>query len=153
MAAFEDLISELEPTLDRLWKAPALRRAEHTTIPARPGVYLFTRRDEAVHVGQAENLHRRLAEQCRPSSGHTKATLAFAVARRAARGEGLDVDGPPARLATSDAFVPFFDRAKEAVAALPVRFLEVESPELRTLFAVYGSMALGTGESATDGAS
>ncbi len=152
MAAFEDLISELEPTLDRLWKAPAHPRAEHTTIPARPGVYLFTRRDDAVHVGQAENLNRRLAEQCRPSSGHTRATLAFAVARRAARGEGLDVDGPPARLATSDAFVPFFDRAKEAVAALPVRFLELESPELRTLFAVYGSMALGTSESATDGA-
>jgi hypothetical protein len=114
---------------------------------------VFTRRDEAVHVGQAENLNRRLAEQCRPSSGHTRATLAFTVARRAARGEGLDVDGPPARLATSDAFVPFFDRAKEAVAALPVRFLEVESPELRTLFAVYGSMALGTSESATDGSS
>ncbi len=46
--------------------------------------------------------------------------------------------------------MPFFDRAKEAVAGLPVRFLEVESPELRTLFAVYGSMALGTTES--DGA-
>ncbi len=150
MAAFEDLISQLEPTLERLWDAPAAPRAEHKTIPTAPGVYLFTRRDEPVHVGQAEDLHRRLAEQCRPSSGHTRATLAFSVARRAARGEGIDVDGPPARLATSDAFVPFFDRAKEAVAGLPVRFLEVESPELRTLFAVYGSMALGTTES--DGA-
>jgi hypothetical protein len=151
VAAFEDLISELEPMLERLWKAPAHPRAEHTTIPAAPGVYLFTRRDDPVHVGQAEDLHRRLAEQCRPSSGHTKATLAFAVARRAARGEGVDVDGPPARLATSDTFVPFFARAKEAVAGLPVRFLEVESPELRTLFAVYGSMALGTSESSGAG--
>ena len=35
-------------------------------------------------------------------------------------------------------------RAKEAVAGLPVRFLEVESRELRTVFEVYGAMALGT---------
>ena len=31
------------------------------------------------------------------------------------------MDGPPARLATSDDFVPYFVRAKEAVASLPVR--------------------------------
>jgi hypothetical protein len=150
VAAFEDLISRLEPTLERLWDAPAAPRAEHTKIPTSPGVYLFTRRDEPVHVGEANDLRRSLAEQCRPSSGHSKATLAFAVARRAARSEGIDVDGPPARLATSDSFVPFFDQAKEAVAGLPVRFVELESPELRKLFAVYGSMTLGTTEA--DGA-
>ena len=53
------------------------------------------------------------------------------------------MDGPPARLATSDDFSPYFARAKEAVAGLPVRFLEVESRELRALFEVYGSLALG----------
>jgi hypothetical protein len=146
VAEFEKLTAQLEPLLRRLWEAPAASRAEHGTIPAAPGVYLFTRRDEPVHVGQAADLRKRLAEQCRPSSGHTRATLAFAIARRAARREGIDVDGPPARLATSDEFVPFFDRAKEAVAALPVRYLEVDSPELRQLFEVYGTLALGTGD-------
>jgi hypothetical protein len=150
VAAFNDLVDQLEPLLERLWKAPAAPRAKHTRIPARPGVYLFTRRDEPVHVGEAADLRRRLAEQCRPSSGHTKATLAFAIAKRAATREGIAVDGPPARLATSDDFAPFFTRAKEAVAALPVRYVEVESRDLRALFEVYGSLALGTNESATD---
>jgi hypothetical protein len=146
VAEFEALIAQLEPLLGRLWDSHAAKRAEHASIPAAPGLYLFTRRDEPVHVGQAHDLRRRLAEQCRPSSGHTKATLAFDIARRAARREGIDVDGPPARLATSDDFVPHFARAKEAVSELPVRFLEVDSPELRTVFEVYASLTLGTAE-------
>jgi hypothetical protein len=150
VAEFEALIAQLEPLLGRLWDSHAVPRAEHATIPAAPGLYLFTRRDEPVHVGQAPDLRRRLAEQCRPSSGHTKATLAFEIAKRAARREGIDVDGPPARLATSDEFVPYFARAKEAVAGLPVRFLEVEPAELRILFEVYGPLTLGTGGSAAD---
>ena len=132
------------------WDAPAAPRSEHSKIPAAPGVYLFTRNDEPVNVGQAPDLRRRLAEQCRPSSGHSKATLAFEIAKRAADREGVAVDGPPSRLATSDDFSPYFTRAKEAVAGLPVRFLEVESRELRALFEVYGSLALGTTESASD---
>ena len=99
-----------------------------------------------MQVGQAPDLRRRLAEQCRPSSGHTKATLAFEIAKRAATREGVEVDGPPARLATSDDFSPYFVRAKEAVAELPVRFVEVESRELRTVFEVYGALALGTAD-------
>jgi hypothetical protein len=152
VAEFEQLVGRLEPLLAELWEAPAAPRAEHGRIPAVPGVYLFTRNDQPLNVGQAPDLRRRLAEQCRPSSGHTKATLAFEIAKRAAAREGIDVDGPPARLATSDDFVPFFDRAKEAVAELPVRYVEVESRELRTLFEVYASLALGTTESATDAA-
>ena len=97
-----------------------------------------------MHVGEAADLRRRLAEQCRPSSGHTKATLAFEIAKRAATREGVEVDRPPARLATADDFSPFFVRAKEAVAELPVRFLEVDSRELRAVFEVYGALALGT---------
>jgi hypothetical protein len=149
LAAFDELIAQLEPLLGRLWDAPALPRAEHESIPKAGGVYLFTRRDEPVYVGHAPDLRRRLAEHCRPSSSHTKATLAFEIARRAADREGIDVDGPPARLATSDDFVPYFLRAKEAVAELPVRFVEVERTELRTLFQVYGSLALGTGDYGT----
>jgi hypothetical protein len=152
VAEFEALVGRLEPLLEELWGAPAAPRSDHGRIPAKPGVYLFTRNDEPVHVGQAPDLRRRLAEQCRPSSGHTKATLAFEIAKRAAAREGVSVDGPPARLATSDDFSPFFTRAKEAVADLPVRYLEVESRELRTLFEVYGSLALGTTESASDAA-
>jgi hypothetical protein len=144
VAAFDDLIARLEPLLEQLWKAPAAPRAEHSGIPAAPGVYLFTRRDQPVHVGQAPDLRRRLAEHCRPSSGHTKATLAFEIAKRAATREGVEVDGSPARLATSDDFSPYFVRAKEAVAELPVRFVKVESRELRAVFEVYGSLALGT---------
>ncbi len=144
VAAFDDLIARLEPLLEELWEAPAAPRAEHGQIPAAPGVYVFTRRDEPVHIGQAPDLRRRLAEHCRPSSGHTKATLAFEIAKRAATREGIEVDGPPARLATSDDFTPYFVRAKEAVAELPVRFVEVDSRELRTVFEVYGALALGT---------
>jgi hypothetical protein len=150
VAAFDDLVGRLEPLLEELWAAPAAPRFEHAKIPAAPGVYLFTRNDQPVNVGQAPDLRRRLADQCRPSSGHTKATLAFEIAKRAADREGVAVDGPPARLATSDDFAPYFVRAKEAVAELPVRFVEVESRELRALFEVYGSLALGTSESATD---
>ena len=147
VAAFDDLIARLEPLLERLWQAPAAPRAEHSEIPTAPGVFLFTRHDEPVHVGQAADLRRALAEQCRPSSGHTKATLAFEIAKRAATREGVEVDRPPARLATSDDFSPFFVRAKEAVAELPVRFVEVDSRELRAVFEVYGALALGTATS------
>jgi len=143
VAAFEDLIAGMEPLLFRLWETPAAPRADHHDVPRSPGVYLFSRDDRPLYIGQSANLRQALAEQCRPSSGHTKATFAFAVARRAAAGEGVDVDGPPARLATSDEFVPYFAKAKQAVAALPVRYLTVDSVDERGVFEVYGRLVLG----------
>jgi hypothetical protein len=152
VAAFDEVIARMEPLLEQLWDSPAATRDEHESVPAAPGLYLFTRGDDPVYVGQAPNLRRRLGEHCRPSSGPSKATLAFEIAKRAARREGIDVDGPPSRLATSDEFVPYFASSKQAVAELPVRFIELESPELRTVFEVYAALALDTGQYGADDA-
>ena len=129
----------------------AAPRSDHGRIPAAC-VYLFTRNDEPVHVGQAPTCAAAWRSSAARRPGHTKATSAFEIASAPPRARGSTWTGPPARLATRDDFVPFFTRAKEAVAELPVRYLEVESRELRTSSRSTAWLALGTTEFATDAA-
>lgn len=115
------------------------------TVPRAPGVYLFSEHDRPVYVGQTRNLRRRLAQHTGAWARENQATFAFNRARDEA---ALDPTFNPRRtrkeLAGDSSFRTMFSRARERVAAMSVRFVEVDDPELRTVFEVYASVALGT---------
>ena len=79
-ARWEQLLQRLAPLLGDLLAAPAARRRAQI-VPPLPGLYLFGDDSNPIYVGQTRNLRRRLADHCRPSSDHFKASLAFLIAR------------------------------------------------------------------------
>jgi predicted GIY-YIG superfamily endonuclease len=111
-------------------------------IPKSPGIYLFVDGKTPIYVGQSRNLRARLDQHCQRSSGILSASLAFNIAKEQCWGKN-----PPKRRAEVQEhrqFKQFFRAAKEGLDKMEVRWIEVESPELRTVLEVYIAVLLGT---------
>ena len=135
--------AQMRPLLERLLAAPRAPRARRR-VPAAPGVYLFSDGERYRYVGQTRDLRRRLGQHTRPSGTHNSATLAFLIAVEEATLSGLDVQRSRAKLQADPVFAEHFGRAKETVASWDVQYIELNEPNVRTLFEVYVHQALRT---------
>lgn len=98
-----------------------------------------------MYVGQTRNLRRRLSQHGASWSRHNQATSAFLRAREEAGSSlGLEVARPRDELERDVRFAVIFRRHRERVAAMSARYVEVNDPELRTVFEVYATILLGT---------
>jgi hypothetical protein len=145
-ALFHSMVDELPALLDRLSSALAKTAAEHNGIPERPGIYLFSEGVMPVYVGQTRNLRARLRQHTSPSSRENQAALAWRIALAEAKGAGHGLSGTRKDLEADADFAAHFRSAKERVAAMEVRFIEIDDPVTRTVFEVYAARALGTDE-------
>lgn len=139
------LAARLPGLLSQLCEAEPIRRDVPGSVPAKPGVYLFTEADRHVYVGQTRNLRRRLTQHAGKWARQNQATFAFGRARL----EAMDhpaLNGLRTRdeLAGHPDFEVLFAQARAAVGRMEARYVEVDDPELRTVFEVYASVMLGT---------
>jgi hypothetical protein len=139
----EALWSQMRSLLERLLAAPRSVRMRGGVPPA-PGIYLFSDGDEYRYVGQTRNLRTRLGQHTRPSGTHNSATLAFLIAKEDAAERGVDVRLYRAALQADPDFAECFTRAKAQVASWDVQFIQVDDPNVRTVFEVYVHLALET---------
>ena len=143
---WEEIVHRLPELLDALLSAPPIQRSHAAKIPLAPGLYLLSEGLRPVYVGQTRNLRRRLAQHGGSWARQNQATFAFALARTA----GLAANPTLARhrtrnaLAEDPAFAALFRDQRERVAAMSVQVVEVDDPELRTVFEVYAAVVLGT---------
>ena len=144
LARWRAFAEELPRLLDALWNAPSYPRLKHPAVPRTAGLYVFVENGRPMYVGQTRNLGRRLGEHCRAASRENQASFAFNLARESAKLAGVAMVGYRKALAADPAFAEHFKAAKVRVATMEVRFIELDNPELRTVFEVYGSLALGT---------
>lgn len=145
-ALFHQMIEEMPELLDRLSAAPARTVAEHDGIPEKPGVYVFSEGVTPVYVGQSRNLRSRLRQHTSSSSRENQAALAWRIAHADAKAAGHAVAGTRKDLEADPTFAEHFATAKRRVAAMTVRFIELDDPVPRTVFEVYAARALGTDE-------
>lgn len=147
IARFTAITAQLPELLEQLRAAPPCGPGTVRAIPHAQGVYLFSERGQSIYVGQTRELRRRHGQHTRASSRHNQATLAFILANKAAA-EHPDIDLGRTRkdLDADPSFAPLFRRARERVAAMEFRFIEIRDPEVRTVFEVYATLALGTSE-------
>jgi GIY-YIG catalytic domain len=140
--------SRLEGLLTALLGAEKRPRAEHDHIPTEPGLYLFSdAKSKPIYVGQSRNIRSRLGDHCRPSAPENAASFAFNIAKREAHGQSIDIAGFNRKaLSTRADFKALFDDAKAKVALMPVQFVVEPHADLRTVFEVYATYALGTQE-------
>jgi hypothetical protein len=100
-----------------------------------------------IYVGQTRNIRVRLGEHCRPGSPENSASFAFNIAKREATGRAIDIAGFNRKdLSIRPDFKELFDDAKAQVALLLVQFAVETHADLRTVFEVYATYALGTHE-------
>ena len=91
-------------------------------------------------------LRDRLRQHCIPSSSDLSASFAWNLAKREASRAGLDTARRRAALMADATFAVHFVEAKAAVGLMPVQFTVEEHADLRTVFEVYATYALGTQE-------
>ena len=139
------MVDDLPNLLDRLSSAPAKTVAQHEEIPATPGVYLFSEGVTPIYIGQTQNLRDRLSQQTSPSSRENQASLAWRIALAAAKDARRPVSST-SKPVEPDEQAEMFRSAKQRVAAMTVRFIELADPVTRAVFEVYAARALGTDE-------
>jgi hypothetical protein len=145
-ALFHAMVDKLPALLDQLSASDAETVASHSGIPEKPGVYLFGEGVTPVYVGQTRNLQQRLRQHTSASSRENQAALAWQIALTEAKEAGHAVSGTRKELEADEEFAAHFRNAKVRVAAMSVRFIEIEDPVTRTIFEVYAARALGTDE-------
>ena len=134
---FRVLAKRLPRLLGALRSAPAIQRGSGSTLPETPGIYLLTENGEPAYVGQTRNLRRRLAEHGAGSARQNQATFAFNLAREQAEADPrVDLSRSREELAADPRFAAIFRRARERVASMSIRYVEVGDPELRTVLEV-----------------
>lgn len=144
-ALFEKTVARMPVLLGELTAVPPKTVGEHDgAIPDSPGVYLFSEGVTPMYVGQSRNLQQRLRQHTSVKSHENQAPFAFNIALKEAEEKQLEL--PRTRKATEadPAFKPLFQGALSRVAAMNVRFIEIEDPIMRTIFEIYASEALGT---------
>jgi hypothetical protein len=142
---FQTAVEQLPPLLSALITAPAYRVVDHPSIPAVPGIYLFSDQ-RPVYVGQSRNLRSRLQQHTRKRNRENQASLAFSIAKREAANDGVNIKRGRAVLERDPEFQAHFDNAKARVGNMTVQFVVLADPVERTLFEVYAALALNTAE-------
>ena len=129
--------------LVELLAAPVAPRAEHRYIPKVAGVYLFSDQ-KPVYVGQTRNLNIRLRNHTGAKATENRASFAFLVGKVEAEAAGIDLNRTRKALEADPDFSEHFRKAKERVARMNVRWIELDDPVERTLFEMYAALALDT---------
>ena len=138
---FKALVSQLPGKLAELESCPPHPLKEGLQdIPTGRGVYVFYDKGKPVYVGRSRKLRQRLSQHIRRSSGHFAASLAFLMARR----DMKKVKGTREELLEIPKFKRAFDRAKNRIGGMTLRFVEVDDPYFQYLFEMYVALALKT---------
>jgi hypothetical protein len=144
--AFEKVIEQMQPLLERLTSAPAKPVGEHDTIPAAPGIYFFSEGPNPIYVGQSRSIRQRLKQHTSAKSHENQAPLAFNIALKEAEQQNLALPRTRKEIEADPAFQPLFAAALARVAAMKVQFVELDDPVTRTIFEVYAARSLGSDE-------
>ena len=106
---------------------------------------MFYENDFPIYVGRSNRIRQRLDEDGRASSRHNSATFAFIPAlTAAAEGEITLPETTRTEIETYPPFRNLYDQAKDKVAAMKIRVIEIKDPIEQTIFEVYAALALGT---------
>lgn len=140
---FEEYLDAVYRAYQDLLSATLHPAADHSTMPASGGVYVFYENGQSIYVGRTRNMRRRLRQHSHPNSTHYSASFAFLMARKEAALPALpkltreqvakELDSP-------------FRHCRERVGLMSVRWVAVEDPIVQSLLEVYASVTLRTTE-------
>ncbi len=140
---FEEYTGELENLLNQLLNSRLLSQDDLQNVPSK-GIYVLYENSQPIYVGRSNRMRQRLKEHGQAYSTHNSATLAFKLARDDAEASGYDIRQKRSALEQDREFRKLFDLAKQRVANMPFRYIQIEDQVLQTLFEVYAILKLHT---------
>jgi len=143
---FKSVLDSLEPKYRRLVRmAPVKYGALPRKLPKR-GIYLFSEGNKHLYVGRTNRMRQRFRGHCVPSASHFTATFAFRIARKnTGRAKAsYSKSGSRAELLKNKKFKSAFDKAKQRIALMDIRFVEESDPTRQALLEIYVATALKT---------
>lgn len=145
MSTFDEYVAAMPKLLSDLRAMqPVLASSVPTDAPAR-GVYLLSESGKHLYVGRSNSMRKRIAQHRRPGSGAGQAALAMQMARKeTGRRATYKSEGSRADLMRDPDFSAAFQRAKERVHRMNVRYVEISEPMKQALFEMYAADALET---------
>ena len=145
-AEWDGLEAQLSGCLRDLEKTGAPRLEHQPAVSTEAGIYLFVDKGKPIYVGQSRHLRNRLANHCQPGGRHNSASLAFNIAKcnYEEKYDSKELPKTRAEIESHPKFEELFTDAKLSLDNMEVRWIEVESAELRTVLEVYVAVLLGT---------
>ena len=143
---FQDLVASLEPKYRALLEMEPVRFGSlPKEIPER-GIYVFSEGGQHLYVGRTNGIRRRLQNHCRLSGTHYTATFAFRIARQKTGQTKASYakSGSRDQLSKDPVFRPEFERAKQRVNTMDIRFVEETDAVRQALLEIYVALALET---------
>lgn len=141
---FNRSVARMPKLLKELQGKPFLTRDNLYSIP-KQGVYAFYHDDKPVYVGRSNNLKSRIQQHGRPSSRHNSATLAFNIAKEIMeRNNQIPKFITRKELEEAPGFNQAFFLARNTVAQMKIRAIEIKDQIEQAMFEIYAALALNT---------
>jgi len=142
--SFNELVATMPGLLQSLQSQPFRTRKNLVGIP-KQGVYVFYENDKALYVGRSNRLKKRLQEHGRLSSTHNSAPFAFNLAKeKMQRAKEIPPYVRRKELEHAPGFDYAFFEAKNRVAEMKIRVMQIDDQVTQALFEIYAALALNT---------
>lgn len=142
-STFQEIVQRFPAMLQRLLDTNPKKRRNLGELPQK-GIYVFYENKKALYVGRSDSMKNRILIHGRKSSQHSQAALAFLIAKEDCKDRKINTSLTRKALSSNPLFIPIFDKAKERVANMKIRHIEVSDPIEQHLFEVYAALCLET---------
>jgi len=145
-AKFRKYVDSLHPSFKKLMAMPPVPIAKLPTgVSKCGGIYLLSERGKPLYVGRSNCIRQRLLQHRRLSSTHNSASFAFLLARKkTGMKPSYKILGSRKKLEANHVFRKAFERAKDRVRRMRVRYVEEPDPMRQALLEMYVAVALST---------
>ena len=140
---FESHIRRMPALFDQLWACDPVPLNPHAGWRGLKAVYALFEGEKACHVGRTRNLERRIRGHM--ANSHYSASFAFAQTR-IVLGVTASYRAGESRAALLERtdFRAEFDRQRDRIRRMQLRFVQITDPIEQHLFELYAALELGT---------
>ena len=135
-----EMDSMFKELYDEFNNSKFLKRHE---LPVCRGVYAFYGKGEAIYVGRANNIRKRIQSHTRKSSGSESASFAFNLAKKDYKNED-EIAKKRKELMQIGDFLEIFQNHKVNLSNVDFKCIKIDNDILQTMFEPYLAFKLKT---------
>lgn len=141
---FHDAVERMPMLFEQLMSCALLEMKAQAGWKGLPAIYVFYDADgEPCHTGRTRNLQGRV--RAHTANSHHSASFAFKSTRHILNlSATYRPEGSRAHLMNDLVFKAEFDRQRERIGQMKLRYVEIECPIEQHLFELYVALRLGT---------
>ena len=143
---FAKYIKSLHPSLERLIAMPPVKAYALPANTPASGIYLLSDGHRHLYVGRSRRLRSRIQRHSRPGASYRSAAFAFQLAREMTghKKATYKTEGSRRELSKDPKFAKAFQKAKDRIRQMDVRYVREPHPLRQALLEMYAAVALGT---------